>query len=210
MTASIINAAFVFRKYRGLGYIIVRMKARLMLVVSLAFCAACGLGPDMNRDRVQRTPSPTPWQGERPIGEYLSEANTAFAAKDYATALTPYKRALEIEQRQPQLEKKDWFRLVENLGTTHARLGSPKDARVVIAYGLSKDYQYPMFHYVLARIYGEEGSEAEALRHLRNAYRHRKNVIAGETIPDPLTDESFSGMANSETFTNAVTDMQKR
>jgi len=170
--------------------------------------AACGLGPDMTRDRIPRSPSPTPWQGEIPIQDYIREGDAAYQANNYRGAVEPYKRAMEIEQRQPQLDKKQWYALVNNLATSYASTGDVTNARVLLAYGISKDFKYPMFHYILARTYGDEGNEGEALRHLRNAYYNKRNIGPGEKLPDPLEDSSFANFADNEVFKKAIADMK--
>ena len=139
----------------------------------------------------------------------MSEGDGAYAAKDFAAALTPYKRAFEIEQREQKLDKDLRNKLIENLAMSYALTGDQTNARVVLAYGLSKDFSYPMFHYVLARSYGQEGNEAEAIYRLRKAYEHKKNVAKGETLPDPLTDDSFAVFSDSETFKKAVAEMTR-
>src|SRR5687767_6436871 len=107
----------VLRRGKGL---FLRGPTSTMRTVLLVLCLslvtlACGLGPDLSKDRVQRSPSPTPFIPEKPIDEYMKEGSAAYLARDYAAAITPYKRALEIEQRDPKLDKKLWYVLVDNL-----------------------------------------------------------------------------------------------
>ena len=170
---------------------------------------ACGLGPDMTKDRISPTPTPTPWQGEGAVTEYMSEGDTAYAAGDYEAALMPYKRALEQEQRQQKLEKKAWYGLVEKLAMSYAKTGEVGKGRVVLAYGISKDYRSPIFQYTLARTYGEEGDEMNAISYLRNAYDNQAKMKGGEKLPDPMTVDSFADFADSETFKKAVADMKR-
>jgi hypothetical protein len=186
------------------------MKAAGLLFFVLVFLAAsCGLGPDLSKDRVPRSPTPTPFVPDKPIEEYMREGSSAFDARDYQAAIPPYKRALEIEQRSPKLDKKLWYVLVEHLAMSYARTGDSKSARVVLAYGLSKDYNYPIFHYILAVTHGEEGDESNSLLHLRRAFEYRANLLEGETFPDPLTDSSFESFRDSDTFQKAVAEMKK-
>ena len=190
--------------------IIVRiMKAKLVLIFIAIIFSGCGLGPDMTRDRIPRSPSPTPWQGEKSLEENLRDGDAAFAAKDYPAAIKSYRPAFDREQGKPTLEKKQWYKLLENFAHSYTLAGDTKNARVILAHGISKDYDYPMFHYNLARTFGQEGLEAEAISHLRRAYQRRKKMPAGETLPDPLIDESFAGFADSEMFKKAVADMKR-
>jgi tetratricopeptide (TPR) repeat protein len=183
--------------------------AGLLFFVSLFLAASCGLGPDLSKDRVERSPTPTPFVPEKPIEEYMRDGSAAYSARDYQAAIPPYKRALEIEQRSPKLDKKLWYVLVDNLAMSYGMTGDSKNARVVLAYGLSKDYNYPMFHYILAVTYGEDGDESNSLLHLRRAFEFRANMIEGETFPDPMTDSSFESFRDSDTFKKAVADMKK-
>ena len=49
----------------------------------------------------------------------------------------------------------------------------------------------------------------QAIEELRLAYKYKTNIIAGETLPDPLKDDSFRLLVNDDRFVKAVTDMQK-
>jgi hypothetical protein len=49
----------------------------------------------------------------------------------------------------------------------------------------------------------------QAIEELRLAYEYKANIIAGETLPDPLKDDSFRFFVNNDGFVKAVTDMQK-
>lgn len=188
--------------------IVTVMKAYLSLLVFTLLLSGCGIGPDMSKDRVPRSPSPTPWQGEKTVQQNIQDGDTAFAAKEYDVAAKAYRLAFEQEKMKPTLEKKAWYSLVDNLAMAYMLSGDNNNARVVLAAGLSRNYDYPMFHYILARTHAAEGNEDEALLHLSRAFRHKKNMIAGEKFPDPLTDESFASLADSPSFKKAVNEMK--
>jgi tetratricopeptide (TPR) repeat protein len=183
------------------------MKFATVLAISI-LSLACGLGPDLSKDRIERPPSPTPFVADKPIAEYLRDGDAAFEAGDYAAALTPYKRAFEIEQREQKLETKSWHALVNNLAMSYVRTGDMKNARLTIAYGVSKDYDHPPFHYTLACSFGEEGDESNATYHLRKAFRFRNKMPAGEKLADPMTDACFDSFASSDAFAKAVAEMK--
>ena len=183
--------------------------AVLLFFVSVFLAASCGMGPDLSKDRVERSPTPTPFVPEKPIEEYMRDGSAAYSARDYNAAIPPYKRALEIEQRSSKLDKKLWYVLVDNLAMSYGLTGDSKNARVVLAYGMSKDYNYPMFHYILACTFGQDGDESNSLLHLRRAFEYRANIIEGETFPDPMTDSSFESFRDSDTFQKAVAEMKK-
>ena len=185
------------------------MKTIALYFVIAFLLAGCGLGPDMTRDRVPASPTPTPWQGEVATDEYIRQGDAAYAAAKYAEAITPYKNAFDQDKYQQKLERKALFGLINKLAMSYAKTGDSKNARLVLAYGISKDFAYPLNHYTLAATFGEEGNEAEALSHLRQAYKHRNKLPAGEKLPDPLADDSFSSMHDSDTFKKAVAAMKR-
>ena len=185
------------------------MKVVLFLLLISICSVACGLGPDLSKDRVPRSPSPTPFIPEKPIADYLRDGNTEYTAGNFAEAIDSYKQAFEIEKREQKLEKKERNELVANLAMAYVRTGDTTKARVTIAYGVSKDFEYAMFHYILAASYGVEGDESSALYRLRTAYKFRDKLPAGTKLPDPLSDPTFESFAGSETFKKAVEDAKR-
>jgi len=183
------------------------MKIAILIVIS-TLSLACGLGPDMSKDRIPRSPSPTPFVPEKPIAEYMKDGDAAYASGDHAAAIASYKRAFEIEQRDPKLEKKLWYSLITNLGMSYARTGDTKNARLVVAYAVSKEPRNPIFHYILACSFATEGDESSALSRLSKAYELKANLPAGQKIPDPLTDPCFESYADSDTFKKDVAQMK--
>ena len=65
-----------------------------------------------------------------------------------------------------------------------------------------------MFHYILARTFGVEGSEADAIGHLERAFERRSKLSGGEKLPDPMTDDAFASFTESEPFKRAVSRMK--
>ena len=185
------------------------MKRLAVYFLSIVVLAGCGLGPDMTRNRIPPSPTPTPWQGEVPTDEYIRQGDIAYAAGNYAAAVAPFKNAFDQDKYQQKLERNVLFSLIDKLATSYSKTGDTRNARLVLAYGISKDYAYPMHHYVLAATFAEEGNEPEALSHLRRAYKNKKKLSAGETFPDPLTDDSFSSLQDSSTFRKAVDAMKR-
>jgi len=184
------------------------MRVKLAFIFFAVLFSACGLGPDMTRDRIPRSPTPTPWPGEKPFDENMREGEVAYAAQDYPAAAKAYGVALEQEKAKPKLEKKQWYALVNNTAMSYTLAGDTKNARLVLAYGVSKDFDYPMFHYILARTFGVEGSAGDAINHLEKAFERRSKLPAGEKLPDPLTDPSFASFASDDPFKKAVARMK--
>jgi tetratricopeptide (TPR) repeat protein len=186
------------------------MMLRFTIVIAIAILSvACGLGPDLSKDRVPRSPSPTPFIPDKPIGDYIRDGGAAYAAGNFSEASVHYKKAFEIEQREQKLEKKERRELVANAATAFARAGDTKNARLAVAYGLSKDFDAPMYHYALACSYASEGDESTALYHLRAAFGFRHKLLPGEKMADPIKDTCFTDFAENDTFKKAVTEMKR-
>ena len=184
------------------------MKTALLTICASFLFAACGLGPDISKDRVPRSPSPTPFVPERPIAEYLSDGNVAYGAGKFPEAIESYKRAFEIEQREQKLDAKQRRELVANLAMSYMRTGQVDNGKLTIAYGVAKDYNYPTYHYALACGYAVDGDEGSSLARLRTAYSFRNNLPAGESLPDPLSDSCFESVSSSDTFKKAFAEIK--
>jgi hypothetical protein len=185
------------------------MKLAFVLICVSMFAVGCGLGPDMTKDRVERPPSPTPFIPEKPIADYLRDGDAAFSGGNFSEALGAYKRAFEIEQREQKLDEKKRNDLIHNLAMSYIRTGDTEHGRLTIAYGLSKSYNYPIFHYTLACSHATDGDESNTLYRLRTAYNFRDKLPKGEKLPDPLTDSCFESFASSESFKKAVDEMKR-
>ena len=60
--------------------------------------------------------------------------------------------------------------------------------------------EYPMFYYNLACVYAESDDLDGAIKNLKLAYKYKKNMLPGETFPDPRKDSSFKKYINTEKF----------
>jgi len=139
--------------------------------------------------------------------ELLGEGSKHFLRGDYRAAIGPYSRALELEKQSPRLERDLWRVLVDNLGMSYGISGDLKRARETFEYGLSKDPDYPMFHYNMACTYAEMGDLDNAIKSLRQAFAHKQNMIPGETMPDPRTDSSFARYRKDKKFLKALEEI---
>ena len=186
------------------------MMLRFTIIISVAILSvSCGLGPDLSKDRVPRSPTPTPFIPDKPIGDYIRDGSAAFSAGKFDEAAVHYKKAFEIEQREQKLEKPERRAFVANAATAFARGGDTKDAKLAIAYGLSKDFDAPMYHYALGCTFASEGDESTALYHLRAAFGFRDKLLKGEKLSDPLTDSCFTDFADNDSFKKAVAEMKR-
>jgi hypothetical protein len=140
---------------------------------------------------------------------YFGQGSTFYLHHNYSEAAASYQKALDLEKRTRTLSK-DYFRvLVDNLGMSYGISGKLPQAKATFEFGLTQDPEYPMFFYNLACTYGEMDLMNDALIQLRLAYKFKANMIAGETLPDPLKDDSFRHFVGKETFVKAVHEMQE-
>jgi tetratricopeptide (TPR) repeat protein len=141
------------------------------------------------------------------VMQLLGEGSALFQRGDYAGAVGPYARALEAERQSAKLPRDLWRVLVDNLTMSYGISGDLKRAKETAEYGLSKDPDYPLFYYLLANIYAESGDLDNTIRYLKEAFARRKNVIAGERMPDPRTDDSFKRFMKDEKFLAALKEI---
>lgn len=142
------------------------------------------------------------------VMKYVVDGTRQFAQHDYKKAADTYGRALEIERHVPNLTDLQWKILIDNLGMAYGISGQLDKARETFEYGLSKAPRYPMFHYSLACAYAEMGKRDEAVASLRRAFEFKQNMLPGETLPDPATDDSFARFMKDKAFVNALKDMR--
>ena len=141
------------------------------------------------------------------VAELLSEGSAHFLRGEYKQAVGPYRRALELEKQTRTLPRELWYVLVDNLAMSYGISGDLKAAKETAEYGLSKDPDYPMFYYLLANTYAETGDLDNTILYLKQAFARRKNVLPGERMPDPSTDDSFKRFMKNEKFLAALKEI---
>ncbi len=129
---------------------------------------------------------------------------------NYAAAAELYQKALDLEKQERTLSKSFFRVLIDNLGMSYGLTGKLSNAKETFEYGITQDLEYPLFYYLLACTYGEMGKMDESLVQLRLAYRYKANVIPGESLPDPLKDDSFRKFVKDKNFIDAVHEMQRQ
>jgi len=144
------------------------------------------------------------------VQEQLKEGSAFFLSGDYKKAIVPYQKALDLEKKQPTLEKTLWRVLVDNLGMSYGITGNLKKAKETFEYGLSKDADYPMFHYNMACTYAEMNDMDQAIAYLRSAFKNKENMIEGEEMPDPASDDSFARFIKDEKFLKALKEIKQQ
>jgi tetratricopeptide (TPR) repeat protein len=136
--------------------------------------------------------------------DYFREGSQYFIAHDYQRSIAPYQAALDLEKKQPQLSKKYWRVLVDNLGMAYGITGDLDHSEEIYKYGLSKDPEYPAFYYSTACVYAERNNMDGAMDYLQKAFARKANNIPGESMPDPRKDDSFQRFMSNERFRKFV------
>jgi hypothetical protein len=139
--------------------------------------------------------------------EYLGQASRFYMQHNYPAAAERYQKALDLEKQKRTLNRIMFRVLVDNLGMAYGIGGNLPKAKETFEYGITQDPEYPLFYYNMACTFGEMGKMDEALEQLRLAYKYKANMIAGESFPDPLTDDSFRNFVNDKKFVDAIHEM---
>ena len=149
-------------------------------------------------------------EASRQVYAYMREGSAFYLQHDFKRAIPPYQKALDLEKRQPTLDKTLWRVLVDNLGMAYGISGDLKKAKETFTYGLEKDPKYPMFHYNMACTYAEMGDMDKTISYLSQAFEYKANVIKGEKMPDPWKDSSFQRFINNDKFVKALKELDSK
>ena len=140
---------------------------------------------------------------------YFGQASRFYDQRNYEAAADMYQKALDLEKQKRVLSPTIFRVLVDNLGMSYGLTGNLPKAKETFEYGIGQDPEYPLFYYNLACTYGEMGKMDESLGQLRLAYKYKANMIAGESFPDPMKDDSFRNFVKDKKFVDAVRAMQR-
>jgi tetratricopeptide (TPR) repeat protein len=174
-----------------------------MLVAAL-MVAALGL-PALAQSGQLPQPSPAV-----AANQHLRDGMLAYSGGDFKKAIPWLKAALDELKAEPGFEMSVvWRVLVDNLGMAYGMSGDLKNAKATFDYGVSKDPNYPMFHYNLACTYAEMRDRDKAITELKEAFALKSNANPGESMPDPATDNSFARFLEDKTFVSALGEIRK-
>jgi tetratricopeptide (TPR) repeat protein len=112
-----------------------------------------------------------------------------------------FEKALALLERNPGPNQKTMVRvLTDQAGMSYGMTGDIQKARAIFEAAVAKDPEYPMYYYNLACADAEEKNTAGARKHLQEAFDRKSNVLPGEKMPDPTTDDSFLPYRNDKEF----------
>lgn len=87
--------------------------------------------------------------------------------------------------------------------------GDLKKSRAEAEKAIAADPDYPINYYNLACADAEKGDAAGAKTHLQQAFDRRKNVIQGESMPNPAEDDSIMKLKKDKEFWTFVTSLPR-
>ena len=137
----------------------------------------------------------------------LKEGSKYYLQGDYPHAIEHYESVFEAEKAHPGLAPTSLRVLVDNLGMAYGITGNLLRAKEIFEYGVSRDPTYPLFYYNLACTYAELDNLGMTKENLTRAFQYRRNMIAGEKMPDPRQDSSFQNFMQMEDFRKFLDDL---
>lgn len=78
--------------------------------------------------------------------------------------------------------------------------GKVQQARQYAERAIAVDPDYPINYYNLACADAEDGNAVAAKAHLQQAFERKANVIPGEKMPNPATDDSLLKLRKNKEF----------
>ena len=119
----------------------------------------------------------------------------------YQAAAPIFEKALARINDVPDASTKTMKRVaIDQAGMAYGISGNIAKARAVFEKAIVEDPGYPLFYYNLACADAEEKNLAGARKHLQEAFDRKANIIPGESMPDPTTDDSFLPYRNNKEF----------
>lgn len=134
--------------------------------------------------------------------------NLFFRQKKYSEAIPCYQQALNLYDNDKAMPKALWFVLVDQLGMSYGISGDAENAKKIYNTAIAKEPEYPMFYYNLACAYAESNDIDGAVSNLKLAYKYKKNMLQGETLPDPREDSSFKKYINTDKFKESLKQIE--
>jgi hypothetical protein len=124
--------------------------------------------------------------------DVLLYAQILYKAQMYKAAAPVFEMALAKVDENPGPSAKTMRRVVtDQAGMSYGMSGDIAKARAIFAKASAADPDYPMYYYNLACADAEEKNLTGARNNLQKAFDRKANVLPGEAMPDPTTDDSF-------------------
>jgi tetratricopeptide (TPR) repeat protein len=135
------------------------------------------------------------------FGDAFVYAQLLYDAHQYQAAAPIFETALTRLKDAPGVDLNTMRRVVtDQAGMAYGVSGNIGKARAIFENGIAEDPGYPMYYYNLACADAEEKNLEGARKHLREAFDRKTNVLHGESMPDPTTDDSFLPYRDNKDF----------
>ena len=177
----------------------------VLLLFACALSFSCSRGQETTNTGKSPTPTATP---EMTSMDYFRDSQAALDSGDYVKAVQLDKKAFDLEKNERKLPREIWIEVVNTVGAGYALNGEVKSSHEIVDYAIKQEPKYPMFYYIEAIAYAQENKEADAIKYLRLAFKYKANILPGEKFPDPVTDDSFAKLQDSEIFKKAVAEIK--
>jgi tetratricopeptide (TPR) repeat protein len=124
-----------------------------------------------------------------------------YKAQMYKAAAPVFESALTLLPESHEVDQTTMKRaLVDQAGMAYGMSGDIHKSRSIFEKAIAEDPDYPLYYYNLACADAEEKNLIGAQKHLREAFDRKANVIRGEKMPDPTTDDSFLPYRDNKDF----------
>lgn len=136
---------------------------------------------------------------------YLGES--LFRQQKYAEATGPYEKVRELERGGKKLSAVQHRVVIDQLAIAYGVSGNSKRVHDLLEEAIRLDPEYPLNYYNLACAFAEEGDKTKMLANLSLAFRRKGNVLKGEKMPDPRSDDSFQKYVRDDDFVKLMKDI---
>jgi len=135
------------------------------------------------------------------FNDVLLYAQILYKARMYKAAGPVFEMALAKVNENPSPSAKTMRRVVtDQAGMSYGMSGDVSKARAIFQRAVAEDPDYPMYYYNLACADAEEQNLTDARSNLQRAFDRKANVVPGESMPDPRTDDSFLPYRSNKEF----------
>jgi hypothetical protein len=146
------------------------------------------------------------------FGDVVLYAQTLYEAKMFKASAPIFEKALTMltGDGSPFPSARIARRvLTDQAGMAYGISGDLGKARSIFEAGIAQDPEYPMYYYNLACADAGESKLSDAHLHLKQAFARKANVIPGEVMPNPVTDDSFIPYKGNREFWAFVESLQE-
>jgi tetratricopeptide (TPR) repeat protein len=135
------------------------------------------------------------------FNDALLYAQILYDARMYKAAAPIFEIALAKLNENPGSDAKTMRRIMtDQAGMAYGMSGDIPKARAIFEKAVAGDPDYPIYYYNLACADAEEKNLAGARDNLQKAFDRKANVIPGESLPDPTSDDSFVPYRENKEF----------